>query len=457
MIYAPHPHQIITRDFLRERDRAGCFLSPGLGKTVALLDHVDYLFSEGMSKGVLIVAPLRVAKITWPKQIEQWDHSSWMRWVNLNTPEGMEAWNEGSAQVYITHFDTLITRQMRGKEYPGIIAKCFGKRKSVPVDTLILDESSAFKAHDSQRGKFLRAALPHFKRRYILTGTPAPNSYLDLQPQIRILDDGERLGKSFHQFRQAFFDSDFCGFRWEIKKGAKEKIDAKLADICLTLSAEDWLKVPPCTTNIIEVTLPAPAMKAYRKMEKDFLTEIGDGEIVAVNAAVKAGKLLQMCSGAVYDEDGTTHVLHDAKIKALKKLVKELNGEPLMVFVRFKHEMARVVEELGATVFDEDHIPEWQAGKFKVWAANPASMSHGLDGIQLGGRHACWLTPTYSNEQDIQANARLVRQGQERETVIHRIIATDTIDEAVIEALRDKEDGQKGLMLALKNLRLLRK
>lgn len=458
MIYNPLPHQVLIREFLRGHPRGALFAGMGLGKSAAILDHLDHLISSGSSKGALIVAPLRVAKITWPNQIAQWDNASWLRAVNLNTPEGMEAWEAGDADLYITHFDTLSTRELRGERYPGVLEKCFHQRKSAPADTIIIDESSAFKSHDSKRGRDLRAVLKFFPRRYLLTGTPAPNSYFDLQPQIRLLDDGERLGRSFHQFRQHYGKSDFMGFKWELKAGAKATIDSKLSDICLTLSAEDWLKVPPCSVVDIPVVLPPAARTAYKKMERDFLTEVDSTEVVALNAAVKVGKLMQLCSGSVYDEGGEVRDLHGEKVQALKKLIASLNGEPLLVFIHYKHETARLLREIeGAEAFDERRIPEWQAGKIKVWLASPASMSHGIDGIQLGGRHACWFTPTYSNEQYQQANARLVRQGQERETVVHRILATDTIDEAVVETLREKEDGQKGLMTAVKNLRLLRK
>jgi hypothetical protein len=444
--FSPFPYQETMISFADDRDSLALFASPGLGKTPVTLKIIADRILEGRCRGALVVAPIRVGLITWPTQVARWEHSAWLRCVNLRTKEGMEAWKKGSADIY------LINPEMMPKLLPQMM-----KQKRLPADMLVIDELSVAKNPSSVRFKALAKHLDRFTQRIGLTGTPVPNSYLDLFAQIKLLDDGERLGRSFVKFKQSFFDSDFMGYKFTIKAGAKETIDAKLADLCLVMLGDDYLDVPTCTTGDIEVALPPEAKAAYKTLEKELLIQLRKSEVVALNAATLTGKLLQITSGAVYGEERIVNEVHSAKIDALKKLRSKHGKEPMLVLTAFKHEAARVLAAIpGSVLFHENLIPDWRQGKIHTMVCDPRSMSHGIDGLQDGGRIAVWMTLTWSNEAYLQTNARLVRTGQSAETLIYRIICSGTVDEAVAEALRTKSDTQSGLLNALKALQLLR-
>lgn len=446
-IFRPFPYQPPMIRHLRDHDEAALFVSPGMGKTACTLAALDDDMVNGISRGALIVAPIRVCAVTWPTQVARWKHSSWMRVAHLRTRAGVEAWNKGLADIYLVNPEML----------PKVIPAIMEKRKEIPVDTLILDELSLFKNPSSVRAKALRSYLPLFRRRWGLTGTPVPNNYLDLFAQVRMLDEGRRLGRAYSHYRQTYFDSDYMGFKWTLKDGAKEAIDAKLSDLALVMLGDDWLDLPTCDTEDIEVAMPKEAKDAYKKLEKDLLLEMERSDIVAPSAASLMGKLLQMTSGRVYSEDkSVVHDIHDAKIKALLKLREKHGREPMLVLTQFVHEKEAVLRAIpGAREFDERDLGMWQRGEIRTWVANPASLSHGIDGIQLGGRIAVWTTLTWSNETYVQTNARLVRTGQSCETIIYRLICPGTVDDAVAAALRDKSDAQSGLLNALKALQML--
>jgi hypothetical protein len=243
------------------------------------------------------------------------------------------------------------------------------------------------------------------------------------------------------------------GYQFGLRPGAKEKIDAKLADLALTMLGDDWLDVPTCESIDVEVKLPPSAVAEYKKMEKELLIELEKSDVVALNAATLAGKLLQITGGAVYDEFRGVHHVHDAKIEALKKLRKQHGKEPMLVLCAFKHESARVLEAIpGSRMFDEKDMAAWQRGEIHTWVADARSLSHGIDGLQKSCRIAVWMTLTYSNETYLQTNARIVRTGQSYETLIYRIVVPGSIDDAVAAALRDKSDTQTGLLNALRAL-----
>ncbi len=812
MKFDPMPQQVLMEDWLDTHPLAMLWVGCGLGKTAVVLKQIAKLILDGAAKGALVVAPLRVAKITWPAQCERWDHSSWLRIVNLNTPEGVKAWNDGSADIYVTHYDMLATvqRKIKGKAiaYPGHVAK-FLKRKTIPADILVVDEcfpagtmvdtptgrvvieslkkgdcilnvlgeDSVVQTHKNevheaalirtsdgrsiisstthkfftkrgwvaasetkstdcilsreatlrlvQRGvcdflketesavlreilcgeisdsgeentsnpevplvrkrfhpkgfspeKVLRqimlgemeaihipaeakpredqgtysstsclalrrecgsrsreetdygnvpdeksrvrreteshpekdrpqsnisrgewktdassseAALRHsrpgvdarvcgedigemgervpfqlqdrhrepcnenrdrsrrgqslissrttkrreeklevgfvrvdsveilqqgdprldqfrdsdgriyfyditaaqhpsyavegllvhncsfaknpsskrinalrlhshhFKYRWGLTGTPIPNSYLDVFAQTRLIDDGERFGRGFEAFRSRYFESDYMGFKYTLRPGAKEQIDEKLKDLALVLRSSDFLKIPDTQVIDEEVALPPAARSAYQKLEKDLLLQLERGEIVALNAASLVAKLMQITTGVVYDAERGVHEIHEAKITALAAIRKRHKSEPILVLTAYQHEQDRLLRAMpDAVKFHEDRIPDWQKGKIKLFVANPGQMSHGIDGLQDGGRIVAWMTPTFSQEKTIQTNARLARTGQGEETIVYRIIAKGTVDEAVMEVLRDKEENQNGAFEALKNLQRLK-
>jgi SNF2 family DNA or RNA helicase len=460
MKFAPMTQQVLMEDWLDTHPLAMLWVGCGLGKTAVVLQQIAKLILDGAARGALVVAPLRVAKITWPAQCDRWDHSSWLRIVNLNTPEGVAAWADGTADIYVTHYDVLATvqRRVKGKviAYPGHVAK-FLKRKTVPADILVVDEISMAKNHSSKRINALRLHSHHFKYRWGLTGTPIPNSYLDVFAQTRLIDDGERFGRGFEAFRSRYFESDYMGFKYTLRPGAKDQIDEKLKDLALVLRSSDYLDIPDTQIIDEEVALPPAARSAYQKLEKDLLLQLERGEIVALNAASLVAKLMQITTGIVYDAERGVHEIHEAKITALAAIRKRHKGEPILVLTAYQHEQERLLRAMpDAVKFHEDRIPDWQKGKIKLFVANPGQMSHGIDGLQDGGRIVAWMTPTFSQEKTIQTNARLARTGQGEETIVYRIIAKGTVDEAVMEVLRDKEENQNGAFEALKNLQRLR-
>lgn len=464
--------------------------SPGLGKTVTTLSAVSELILDGASRGALIVAPIRVLAITWPHQVRKWSHTNWMRVANMRHPEGWQAWEDGTADIYLINSEKLptITRNVKCRvckgndegcdncnrgiaeqRTPGFVDRFIKGRKTLPVDILVIDELSIFKNPSSVRGNALRPYLHDretpggkkffspFKRRVGLTGTPCPNSYLDLFAQVRLIDGGKRLGTSFTKYRSTYFDSDYMGFKFTLKPGAKEKIDELISDIALVKLGKDYLDVPPVTYEIVEVDLPAEASKAYKTLEKELLVQLERGEITALSAAALSTKLLQLTAGSVFDAEKEVHLVHNAKIDALKKIRKAHPKEPLLVLTSYTHERKRVLESFPeARQFDEKDMALWQAGKIPMWVTDARSLSHGVDGLQASGRIAVWMTPTYSWETDFQTNSRLVRTGQKKETIIYRIVARGTLDEAVVEVLRMKEEGNAGLMEAIKALRALK-
>ena len=447
MKFIPFPaYQPRMNEWVENRTASALFCSPSMGKTVVTLKALETWLLQGDSRGCLIICPIRVASITWPNQIRQWDHSSWMRFAHLRTKEGMEAWHKGSAEIYLVNPEQL----------PKLVPLMF-KKKRIPVDTIIFDEISLAKNPASVRFKTIRPYLPLFRQRIGLTGSPASNSYLDLFAPIRLLDDGERLGKSFTRYKETYFDPDgYMGYKFKLKPGAKERIDAKIADLALVMLGDDYLDVPTCSTIDIEVAMPPEGKEAYETLEKELLLELEKSDVVALTAAALATKLLQVTGGSVYTEDKTVHHIHDAKVKELLKLRKKHGKEPMLVLTAFRHESARVLAAIpGSRMFDEKDLGDWQRGEIHTWVADPRSLSHGIDGIQKGGRMAVWFTLTYSHETYMQSCARLVRTGQSNETIIYRLLIKDTIDWAVVEALRVKDRTQNGLLHALKALQQL--
>jgi superfamily II DNA or RNA helicase len=435
-------------DWLTTNEEACLFVPPGKGKTVVTLKALDDLATIGAAHGALIIAPVRVCSITWPDQIRKWDHSRWMRVAHLRTNEGMQAWHDKNADIYLINPEML----------PSRIPLMFPKKSSpAMVDTIVVDELSLAKNPQSKRFKALRPHLKKFKRRIGLTGTPVPNDYIDLFGQIRLIDDGKRLGSSMTAYKDEwFYPADYMGYSWKLRKGAKQEIDSVLSDLCLVQLGDDT-DLPASSIVDVPIVMPPDARKAYRTLEKELLVELDSGEITAPAAATLAGKLLQLTSGAVYDESKNVLPVHDEKIKALVKLRKQHGEEPMLVLCSFKHESKRVLDALPcARMFNELDMDEWRAGRIRTWVADARSLSHGIDGIQQSCRIACWVTLTYSQETYQQTNARIIRHGQANETLIYRIIAPGTIDDAVAETLRVKSDTQTGLMHALHALQQLR-
>jgi len=443
--FCPFDYQIPMVEHLLANDRAALFVSPGKGKTVVTLTALDTLATCGQLKGALIVAPLRVCSITWPAQVARWAHTSWMRVANLRTAEGLQAWLDGAADIYLINSELL----------PNRLPLMFPKKKTFvcPVDTLVIDELSLAKNPQSKRFKALHKHLGAIPRRWGLTGTPIPNNYLDLWMQVRMLDDGKRLGKTFSSYKEEhFYAADYMGYTFKLVTGHKEQIDRRLADLALVMVG-DPNDLPSSSFIDIPAALPPAARRQYKTLEKEMLAEIADGEITAPSAGVLVNKLLQLTSGAVYDEDRNVLPVHTAKLDALRGLLDKHKGEPVLILTAFKHESARIIDAIPeARMFNELQLGEWQDGRIPVWVADPRSLSHGIDGLQKSCRIAIWCSLTYSHETYVQTNARLIRTGQTAETIIYRILAPGTIDDAVAEALRDKSDTQTGMLHAVRAL-----
>jgi len=363
--FEPFNYQIPMVEHLLANDRAALFVSPGKGKTVVTLTALDTLATCGQLKGALIVAPLRVCSITWPAQVARWAHTSWMRVVNLRTAEGLQAWLDGSADIYLINSELL----------PNRLPLMFPKKKTFicPVDTLVIDELSLAKNPQSKRFKALHKHLGDITRRWGLTGTPIPNNYLDLFMQIKMLDDGKRLGKTFIGYKNEwFYPADYMGYTYKLVTGAKQQIDRRLSDLALVLVG-DPSDLPSSSFIDIPATLPPAARKQYKTMEKEMLAEIADGEITAPSAGVLVNKLLQLTSGAVYDEDRNVLPVHTAKLDALRGLLDKHKGEPVLILTAFKHESARIIDAIPeARMFNEMLLGEWQAGRIPVWVRRSA-------------------------------------------------------------------------------------
>lgn len=289
-----------------------------------------------------------------------------------------------------------------------------------------------------------------------LTGTPSPNNLMDLWSQIYLLDQGARLGKTITAFRNHYFtpasQNGHIVYSWALLPGAEEAIYKKINDICVSMKAKDYLKLPPRTNNVIEVELSSTDWKKYKELERHYVLELEGSDVVASNAATLSNKLLQMANGCIYDENGEAKPIHEKKLDALERVIEESQGQPVLVFYQYKHDLARIRERFKqAKVLDVSagDIKKWNEGKIPVLLAHPQSAGHGLN-LQAGGHIIVWFGLTWSLEFYQQANARLDRQGQQNPVIVHHLVAKGTIDEDVMKALETKEVGQEALMAAVK-------
>lgn len=454
MEFTPRSYQMSAIELMCGRPSAALFLDPGMGKTSSTLATFTLLREAGEMRAALVIAPLRPCKHVWPLEVTKWDDFNGLRCsLVLGSEKQRIAALRAEADIYLINPENVTWLQ-------ELLAGGF---EGFRPDVLVVDESTKFKSAAAKRFKSLRLMLRFFRRRYILTGTPAPQSLQDLWSQTAILDNGDRLGRSLTKFRQQYYTElpQRGGYSlWALNEGADKRIFEKIGDISLRLSATEHLDMPEKLHNRIVVTLPADAAGVYEDMEKGFLAEVASGEITAANAAAATGKLRQIANGAVYDADGNVHPLHEAKLEALRDLIEEQSGQPLLVAVSFQHDANRIREFLGdksipylgggmSTKYADDVITRWNKGEIPVLLAHPASVAHGLN-LQSGGHALCWFSLTWSLEDFIQMNARIWRQGQANTCVFHYIIAADTIDEAVLAALSDKDARQESMFKFLK-------
>lgn len=441
MKYVPHEYQEYAKEFIVNQKVSALFLDCGLGKTVITLTAIWELMLDYFEVSrVLVIAPLRVARDTWPGELEKWEHLEGltMSAVMGSEKQRAEALNR-RASVYVMNREN-VEWLVRYGEWE--------------FDMVVIDELSSFKSHRAKRFKALKKVRPMVKRIVGLTGTPAPNGLIDLWAEIGILDMGQRLGRFIGGYREKFFLPDKRSremvYSYKPKDGAEEAIYSLLSDICISMRAVDYLDMPRCVYNRVEVSMSEKEMRLYRQLEKDMLIPYEDGDIDAVNAAGLSNKLMQMANGAVYDENGTVKYIHDRKLDALEDLVEAANGKPVLIAYWYKHDLFRIRERVGAVVLDTaEDFQKWNAGEIPVAIIHPASAGHGLN-LQAGGSTLIWFGLTWSLELYQQMNARLWRQGQKETVVIHHLIAKGTLDERVMLALEKKDCGQSALVDAVK-------
>ncbi len=388
-----------------------------------------------------------MAEDTWSTEVDKWDHISHLKISKiLGTPKQRKEAVEKDADIYVTNRENVV----------WLVDNYFKQWK---WDTCIVDELSSFKSSKAKRFRALKKVRPYFKRMVGLTGTPAPNSLIDLWPQIYLLDGGKRLGRTITGYRQQYFNpgrrNQYVVYNWELKEGAEEQIHKKISDICISMMAKDYLDIPERIDNVININLPKQSIDKYKQLEKDLVIELGEDDITAANAAVLTNKLLQISNGAIYSEDKQVIEIHEEKLKALLDIIEAANGKPVLIFYSFKHDFDRIVNFLESKKLnaigleDSNDIKKWNNGEIPILLVHPASAGHGLN-LQYGGNIIVWFGLTWSLELYQQANARLHRQGQKETVVINHLVSKNTVDEDVIKALGSKEVNQNVLLEAVK-------
>jgi SNF2 family DNA or RNA helicase len=414
-----------------------------VSKTVITLSAIfDLILDSFQIRKVLVIAPLRVARDTWPTELEKWNHLRGLTYsVAIGSEQERKAALMQKADIYIINrenVDWLVNRSRLPFDY----------------DMVVIDELSSFKSHRAKRFKSLMKVRPLIKRIVGLTGTPSSNGLMDLWAEFRLLDMGQRLGRFIGRYREDYFVPDKRNqqivFSYKPKPGAEEAIYRQISDITISMKNTDYLKLPELVTNEISVKLSQNEMDYYQTLQRELVLPLKGKEIDAVNAAALSNKLLQMANGAVYDENGTVVQIHDCKLDALEDLIEAANGKPVLVAYWFKHDLKRILKRFKAEKLDSaGSIKRWNEGKIPLAVIHPASAGHGLN-LQAGGCTLVWFGLTWSLELYQQTNARLWRQGQKNTVVIHHIITKNTIDEDVMRSIKRKDKTQTALIEAVK-------
>ena len=453
MKFIPHEYQRYCIDYIKTHPVSALFLDMGLGKTVTTLTALrDLMLDDLQVSKTLVIAPLRVARDTWPAEVEKWDHLHDLDVSVIvgNVKERTAALNHG-AMIYVINRENV----------KWLVEYYESNGLRWDFDCVVIDELSSFKNHQAQRFKWLRKIRPFVKRWVGLTGTPTSNGLMDLWAEIGILDGGERLGRFIGRYRDAYFKAGAMNpqtgvvFSYIPRPGAEEKIYDRISDITISMKALDYLDMPECVYVRHEVEMSKPERKLYDQLKQDLIIPLEDGDIDARNAAALSNKLLQMSNGAVYDEYGESRVIHSRKLEMLDDLIEAANGQPVLIAYWFKHDRQRILEHLIEAGYDprdireSEDIKDWNEGKIPVALIHPAGAGHGLN-IQEGGHILIWFGLTWSLELYQQTNARLWRQGQSSTVTIHHIVTKDTVDEDVLAALEAKDVTQEKLIAAVK-------
>ena len=449
MEYNPHDYQKYATEFIESHPIAAVILQMGLGKTVCTLTAIEHLMYDTFEVSkVLIVAPLRVAKVTWSDEIDKWDHLSHLTYsVAVGSEKERLSALKKKADLYMINRENL---------------QWLIEKSGLPFDydMVVLDELSSFKSWQSKRFRAFMKVRPKVQRVVGLTGTPSSNGLMDLFAEFKCLDMGERLGRFITQYRNAFFIPDRMNgqvvYSYKPRPFAEEEIYRRIGDITISMKALDHLKMPELIENRYPVYMDDGEKQQYESMKKDLILPYLENEaITAANAAALSGKLCQMANGAVYSDEGSVVHIHDRKLDALEDIIEAAQG-PILLCYWFKHDLERITKKLDelkveyARISSDGSIRMWNEGKFQVGLIHPASAGHGLN-LQAGGNHIVWFGLTWSLELLEQTNARLWRQGQRAETVVVQYLVTaGTIDERILDAISKKEKDQNALIDAVK-------
>lgn len=439
MLYRAHDYQVYASEFILDHPACCLMLDMGLGKTIITLTALWELLLDRFEVGrVLIIAPKRVAARTWPQEIEKWDH---LKGITYSVVMGDAGQRRSAlmkqAFVYIVNRENVVWLVENGYFH---------------FDMVVIDELSSFKSYQSKRFKALRKVRGQVKRVIGLTGTPG--NLMDLWAEIGLIDRGKRLGRFITKYREYFFVPDkrnqMVIFSYKPKPGAEEEIYDRISDICVSMKAKDYLRMPDLIVSNVEVQMDEGERKKYEQLKADLILPMEGGDIDAASAVGLSNKLLQMANGACYDENGKVKVIHDRKLDVLEDLIEASNGKPILIAYWFKHDRERLLKRFQAVPIDRaEDIDRWNRGEIPVAIIHPASAGHGLN-LQDGGNHLVWFGLTWSLELYQQCCARLYRQGQEHTVTIQHIVTRGTIDEDVLSALEKKDCNQEAIMAAVK-------
>lgn len=447
-----HNYQRACVEHIIEHPYCGLFIGLGLGKTVTTLTAIEALmFDYCEVDSVLIVAPKRVVESVWQEEAEKWEHLRHLTFSKIiGTQKQRQEAIRTQANIYIISRDNIVW-----------LCALYGGGK-LPFDMVVIDELSGFKSYKSERFKAMRGARLYLKRLVGLTGTPAPNGLIDLWPQIYLMDRGDRLEKTITRYREKYFRPGRTNgnvvFSYDLMEDSEYIIYKKIEDICISMKSEDYLEMPVRTDNYIKLRMPDSIKKKYEDFEKekviDLLNNQGEENAInVVNAAALSNKLLQFANGAIYDENRNVYKVHDIKLEALKEMIEDANGQPVLVAWTFQFDRDRIMKYLKAynprELKTNKDIEDWNAGKIQVMLAHPASAGHGLN-LQAGGHIIIWFGTTWSLELYQQFNGRLYRQGQKEHVIINHLILQGTHDEDVIRALKAKDQKQNSLLNSIK-------
>ena len=453
MKFRPYEYQQTAIKWIINNPRCGLFLDMGLGKTVSTLTAIQQLMDDCEVSRTLVVAPKKVAETTWTTEAQKWDHLRSLKVAKvMGTEKQRKLALAEKADVYVIGRDSFVW-----------LVGIFGGM--LPFDVLVIDELTSFKSSKSNRFKAMRMATPTAKRVIGLTGTPAPNGLIDLWAQMYCIDMGERLGRSVTKYRETYFETHKWNniiVRCNVKKGYDEVIRKKIADICLSMQAKDYLQLPDLINHTIKVQLSSTTMQAYTKFEREKVLQFQDehqGEtanVLAQSAAGLMNKLSQFANGAIYDDERNVHHVHDEKLDRLAEIIEAANGSSVLVFYQYKHDAARIAEKFNKAYrvkvyTDEKQLIEWNAGQVDILLAHPASTAFGLN-MQDGGHYIVWFGTGWNLELYQQANARLHRQGQQYPVQVYNLVCSGTVDERAEAALENKKGVQQGLLDSLNYL-----